>query len=254
MIRTTIFAAIAGILLFAACGDNNKTSNTAKVELNFKADFGGAPLTMFSRAYPYSEGMNVRFQNFLFYVSDVKLIRDDGATQLLSEVELVSFKNVQDDAAANRGITVATADVPAGTYKALQFGIGVAPALNGTQPGDYKPGHPLTDNYWSWALGYIFTKIEGNADLDGDGGFDENAKLTFHIGANELYKVKTFDKNIVVRAGEPLTLPFQVDLRRVLVTPSGNFLDFRAVRQDHTNDMNVARFIMDNLNEAVIAL
>lgn len=237
------------VLLAASCGNDN--NETASVSLDFKARFGAAPLTMFTRAYAYPEGMNVRFQNFLFYVSDVELIREDGSAQKVSEVELISFKNIQDDAAAQKGIQISKSNIPPGNYKGIRFGIGVAPALNGTQPGDYKPGHPLTDNYWSWALGYIFTKIEGNADLDGDGNFNENAKLTFHIGANSLYRTKTFDKNLTVKAGETLRIPFQVDLRRVLITPQNIFLDFRSVRQDHTNDMNVARFIMDNLEQAV---
>ncbi len=250
MMRLLFIATLAAAVSFISCGDK-KNSEAAKVDLNFKANFGDAPLAMFTRAYPYPEGLNVRFQNFLFYISDVVLIREDGSEHKLSEVELLGFKNIQDDAAAARGISTSSAEVPAGVYKGLRMGIGIAPALNGTQPGDYKPGHPLTDNYWSWALGYIFTKIEGNADLNGDGNFNENVKLTFHIGANELYKVKSFDKTFTVRAGEALTLPFQVDLRRVLVAPNGNFLDFRSIQQDHTNDMNVARFIMDNLFEAV---
>lgn len=250
MIKKLFLPFTMAVLLFAACGDNNK-GETAQVDLNFQAVYQDTPLTMFTRSYPYLDGMNVKFQNFIFYISDVKLIREDGASHKLSEVELVSFKNIQEDNVAVRGVTVAKADVPAGTYKAVEMGIGIAPALNGTQPGDYKPGHPLTDNYWSWALGYIFTKIEGNADLDGDGNYDENAKLTFHIGANELYRTRTFNKNIVVRSGEPLSIPFEVDLRRVLVNDEGDYLDFQIIRQDHTNDMNVARFIFDNLDAAI---
>lgn len=250
MIRKLLLPVAVLAMLLAGCRDKDK-GETAQVDLNFQAVFGDAPLTMFTRSYPYPGGMNVKFQNFLFYISDVKLIREDGTSHKLSEVEMVAFKDIQEDAAAIAGVSKAKADVPAGTYKAVEMGIGIAPALNGTQPGDYRAGHPLTDNYWSWALGYIFTKVEGNADLDGDGNFDENAKLTFHIGANELYRTRTFEKNIVVRSGEPLSIPFEVDLRRVLVNDEGNYLDFQVIRQDHTNDMNVARFIFDNLDAAI---
>lgn len=247
--KARFFIPVLAIVLAASCGD--KQTVNGLVSLQFKADFGGAPLTMFTRSYAYPGGMNVKFQNFLFYLSDVTLIADDGTEHKLSEVELITFKNIQDDAAAAAGIATIAAKVPPGNYKAVKMGIGIAPNLNGTQPGDYKPGHPLTDNYWSWALGYIFTKIEGNADLNGDGNYDENAKLTFHIGANELYRIKTFNTNFSVEAGKPLAIPFTVDLRRVLVNDAGNFLDFRTTRQDHTNDMNVARFIMDNLEGAI---
>lgn len=240
---------VLAIILAASCGDNK--TDDGSVSLQFKADFGDAPLTMFTRSYAYPEGMNVKFQNFLFYVSDVTLIKEDGTEHALSEVELISFKDIQDYAAAAAGVVTKAAKVPPGNYKAVKMGIGIAPDLNGTQPGDYKPGHPLTDNYWSWALGYIFTKIEGNADLNGDGNYDENAKLTFHIGANSLYRVKTFNTNFSVETGEEVKLPFTLDLRKVLVNDAGNFLDFRVTRQDHTNDMNVAQFIIDNLNAAI---
>lgn len=249
MTNKLLLAAATVVLLFSACRDNN--TETAKVDLNFRANFGDAPLTMFTRSYPYREGMNVKFQNFLFYISDVTLLREDGSEHKLTEVELLSFRNIQDDNAADQGISTASANVPVGNYTGIRMGVGIAPALNGTQPGDYKAGHPLTDNYWSWALGYIFTKIEGNADLDGDGNYDENAKLTFHIGANELYRTRTFSKAIEVKSGQPLSIPFKVDLESVLVKSDGNFLDFRVTRQDHTNDMDVARFIMDNLADAI---
>lgn len=250
--KARILIPVLAVLLAASCGENK--TDEGSVGLQFKAHFGGAPLTMFSRSYAYPDGMNVRFQNFLFYVSDVTLIKEDGSEHPLSEIELISFKDIQDDAAAAAGIATNAAKVPPGNYKAVKMGIGIAPDLNGTQPGDYKPGHPLTDNYWSWALGYIFTKIEGNADLNGDGNFDENAKLTFHIGANTLYRVKTFDTTFSVKTGEELQIPFMVDLRKVLVNDAGNYLDFRVTRQDHTNDMNVARFILDNLEAAILTV
>jgi hypothetical protein len=238
-------------LTIASCNGDKDLEN-APLTLRFRGDFGTEPLTMFSNSYSYPGGMNVRFQNFLFYLSDIHLIKEDGSKQVLSEIALVSFKDVQDNATAAQGVILPEIAVPAGTYKGIGFGVGVAPTLNGSQPGDYKAGHPLTDNYWSWALGYIFTKIEGNADLNGDGNFNENAKLTFHIGANSLYETKRFDKSITVKAGEPLELPFRIDLRRVLVAPEGNYLDFAVTRQDHTNDMAVAGFIMNNLRAAII--
>lgn len=237
-------------LAISSCKGEGDTEK-APLTLRFRGDFGTEPLVMFANAYSYPGGMQVKFQNFLYYISDIHLIKEDGNRQPLAEVALVSFKDVQNQTTASQGVVIPDMEVPAGTYTGIGFGVGVAPSLNGTQPGDYKAGHPLTDNYWSWALGYIFTKIEGNADLNGDGSFDENAKLTFHIGANSLYQIKTLEKPIIVKPGEPIELPLRVDLKRVLVAPEGNYLDFSLIRQDHTNDMMVARFIMENLAEAI---
>jgi hypothetical protein len=248
--KRALFMLMIGLVFLSSCTDDKKTDNT-EVSLQFVPVYGESPLTMFTRSYPYRDGMKVKLQNFLFYVSDITLIANDGTEQLLSEVALVSFKEIQDDAAAARGYLTDKIKIPAGTYKGLRMGIGIAPSLNATQPGDYRAGHPLTDNYWSWALGYIFTKIEGNADLNGDNNYDENAKLTFHIGANALYQTRTFDINLVVADGAHQEIGLTVDLEKVLVDEAGNYLDFRVVRQDHTNDMAVARFIMDNLARSI---
>ena len=37
-----------------------------------------------------------------------------------------------------------------------------------------------------------------------------------------------------------------------MVDEMGEFLNFREVSVDHTNDMEVARFISDNLEQAVV--
>ena len=200
---------------------------------------------MYAREYPYEADMKLKLQLFRFYLSDLALSDDTK----LSDVEIVDFEEIQSEAAAKQGITIRFTNVPAQNYTTIKMGVGITEKLNKTQPGDYAPGHPLTDNYWSWALGYVFTKIEGNADINGDGVF--NDKLTFHIGANELYRTSTFSKNFTVKAGETTKLDFEVDLRKVLVRTDDDFLDFRKVTIDHTNNMQVATFIADNLVNAI---
>ena len=103
-------------------------------------------------------------------------------------------------------------DVPAGQYKAIKLGIGVPEELNATQPGDYTPGHPLSTDYWTAASSYIFTKVEGNADLDGSDEFA--TKLTFHIGGNPRYREIEFEKSITVSPAGALPIAFEVDLKK----------------------------------------
>jgi hypothetical protein len=251
MKKTTLLIALLAVVLASGCDKEEKKSSVA---LNFKGDFGTEALVMFADEYPYYEGMNVKFQLFQFYLSDVVLLkeaREDAEAVELFDVELITFKDIQTAAAAGEGITITSREIPAGEYKGIRFGIGVAPDFNATSPGDYRTDHPLSDNYWSWALGYIFTKIEGNADLDGDGEYTNDGKLTFHIGANELYRESVVFQDIVVPENGTLKLQFKVDLKRVLSTGAANFVDFRQVTQDHTNNMELARFISDNLKAAI---
>ena len=167
----------------------------------------------------------------------------------LLDVELVTFKDVQTLEQANEGVSFLIEQIPVGDYQGIRLVIGLTPELNATQPSDYVAGDPLSDHYWSWALGYVFTKIEGNADLNGDGNFDE--KLTYHIGHNDLAREKTFSGDITLEQGRTADIFFEVDALDVIRNQS-TFIDFRITPQDHTNDMDLARFISDNLFNALI--
>lgn len=231
-----------------SCNDNSasNTDQTGTLELNFKGTFGADPLVMYARQYPYEAGMKIKLQLFRFYLSDLKI----SDKVKISDIQIVDFEKVQSDAVAQQGVTIKIENVPIGDYKEIKFGFGVEEKLNATNPGAYASGHPLSDNYWSWALGYVFTKIEGNADIDGDGTYE--SKLTFHAGGNQLYRNKQWSKDFSVKAGTTTRLNFEVDLRRVLVRTESNFLDFRKVTIDHSNNMEIATFIEDNLANAVV--
>lgn len=239
---------VLGFLMLIGFNSCESETKTTDVNLHFKAFFDGAPLRMYEADYDYMEGMRMRFQLFQFYVSDVALLKADGTEHLL-DVELVTFKDVQTVEQADEGVSFLIENIPIGDYQGIRMVIGLTPELNATQPSNYVAGHPLSDHYWSWALGYVFTKIEGNADLNGDGNFDE--KLTYHIGHNDLAREKTFSGNITLEQGRAADVYFEVDALDV-IRNQNNFIDFRTTPQDHTNDMDLARFISDNLFNALI--
>ncbi|MDZ4705092.1 MAG: MbnP family protein [Saprospiraceae bacterium] len=250
MMKKIFFLAASAALLLAATCRDDEGSLIESIEMNFKSSFGNAPLVMYESAYPYEAGMAVKLQLFQFYLSNISLQREDNSFVLLKDVALISFKDILTPAAAAEGITLNTEGLAAGHYKGIRMGIGVAPNLNSTNPANYTPPHPLDDNYWSAATGYVFIKIEGNADTTGNGQFP--AKLTFHTGANDIYKEKTFQKHIELKEGEPLQLNFSMDLKKVLSKGPDNFLDFRQITQDHSNNPAVYTFIADNLFDALV--
>lgn len=245
-----LFIALA-LFILTSCQDEKNPAEPSSVNLQFKGYFADDLLEMYAQAYPYEGNTDVKFQLFQFYVSDVTLLpADPSAPEVpVLDIGLVSFRDVQSAESAERGVTLQTGEAPAGRYRGIRFGIGVSPALNATQPSDYPPGHPLTDHYWSWATGYVFFKIEGNADTNRDGTFED--KLTFHIGLNDFYREKTFTQPLEVTSGTPATINFTVDLHRVLASSGSDFVDFRQVTQDHTNNRDLARFLADNLQSAI---
>lgn len=236
--------------LFWAASCDKDNENKGQLELNFKGVFGAEPLAMYASTYGYYDNTPVKFQLFQFYLSDIALIRsDNGEAVPVSDVELVSFKDIQTTAAAQQGVSLLQEGIPPGRYKAIRMGLGVSPALNATSPGSYTPPHPLDDHYWSWALGYVFMKIEGNADFDGDGQFSD--KLTFHTGSDPLYRTLEFSKDMEVKEDQPLKLSFTADLKRVMGVSSSNYLDIRTHTQDHTNNPEVYNFLYDNLEMTI---
>lgn len=253
--KNSIFLFGAIFFLLLACTNDNTSDQTeleGDVNLTFNAKFKGQNLLMYDQTYDYKAGMDLRFQLFQFYISHVSLIREmadtvTGGVELV-DIALVSFRDIQTTQAANEGITIPISNIPAGNYKGIRVGIGVADDFNVTQPGDHAAGHPLSDNYWTAAKGYIFTKIEGNADLNDDNDFEQ--PLTFHIGASELYRDKLFITDLNVPANGSLDFNFTLDVNDIFVQGQ-DFLDFRTVNKDHTTDMEVAGFIARNLANAI---
>lgn len=248
MRRIALFLTLLGLL--TGCKEKEKSAGLVDFTVLFNGVFDGYPLRMYEQEYRYEDDVDVRFQLFQFYVSDLSLLRTknkENSSVLLSEIELVSFADIQSADDAAKGLSLSFEGVPAGNYAGLKMGLGVSRDLNATQPGEYTPPHPLDNHYWSWARGYVFTKIEGNADLDGDGVFEE--KLTFHIGENDYYRELVINQAIEVGAGGRISL--EVDLAKVLKSSSGSYLNFREVTQDHTNQPEVASRIADNLPTAI---
>lgn len=234
--------------LFTACktDDDNKFG---ELSLKVTATFDNAPLVNLDQTYTYPDGTPIKFQLFNYYLTDIRLVKENG-DHLLSEVELIQYKDFYTQQEAEEGVKLDFKDIPDGIYTGLRMGLGLSPSLNGTQPGDYAAGHALSNNYWSWALGYVFMKIEGNADLDGDGEFTD--KLTYHVGKDDLYKVLEFNQPIQIENGKAVTTNINVDVLHVMQSDS-DFLDISLVenQQDHTNDEVLYRFLWQNLTTAV---
>jgi len=250
---TALLVVISVIGLTVACSDDESSTPAEDVTATMRiaGTYGDEPLMMFNRTYDYTDDMRFSLQLFQFYVSDVTLLRNEKNSTdsiKLLDIGLVSFENVLSASKADEGLTLNLAKVEAGTYDGISFGVGVSPRMNATQPGDYTPPHPLDDHYWSWARGYVFSKIEGNADLDGDGTMEE--KLTYHIGENSQYRTYTVNAPIDISADDA-EIALAVDFKKVLFDEADNYLNFRESPIDHTNDMDLANFISDNLVRSI---
>ena len=223
---------------------DNNTAEDGAIEVNFIAQFDKQPLTMFADQYDYEGDAKVSFQLFQFYVSSIRLINEDGQPgPEIKDIALINFGDIQDKTKAAEGVNVNIAGVPVGNYSGIQLGIGVNNALNGTTPNEYEAGHPLSGHYWDAASSYIFTKIEGNADLNNDNSFEQ--KLTFHIGGNPRYREVKFDFPMTVESNKSEKVGFIVDVKDIFVGDDGSFIDFGQVTQIHDGTAPLAVEMMD---------
>ncbi len=244
---------LAAVFMWAA--DCRKTDfDSGALEINFKGLFGAEPLMMYADDYPYAGDVRVKWQLFQFFLSDITLTGPDGK-RVIKDADLVSFESVQSASAADEGFTLVIDKIPVGEYTGIEFGLGVSPELNKTKPADHSAREPLGSaaNYWTDASSYIFTKLEGNADLNGDNNFAD-AKLTFHIGGEGGYNTRAFTQNISVEAGQNARVNFTVDLRKAIDDGQGNFINFRETTVNHGGNPEIAVFIQTHLLQNALEL
>lgn len=260
--KKMLFGGISFLLILislAACQDKEEIK-TGGLELVFKGTFGTDPLYMFDRSYDYRDDAKIKWQLFQFFLSDLELVSgEDGLNNhLLSQVESVNFGDIQSESEALEGYKIRFNDIQVGSYSALQFGLGVSPELNATQPNDYDPSEPLAtiSSYWEAASSYIFTKMEGNADLDNDGQFGEDEeKITYHLGADDLFFSRTLPYRIEIQENNTTSVVINVNLRKALENEtSGEYIDFRQTPRDHHKNPDIYNFVIPQLRESAITI
>ncbi|MBV6438847.1 MAG: hypothetical protein DYG98_11920 [Haliscomenobacteraceae bacterium CHB4] len=242
------------LLLFAAasfssCKDNDDTDIKDNFSLTFRATYDGELLEKYKN-YPYGDKV-ILFDKFNTYLSDIALV--NGATEVkLSDIEWVNFTP---DLAPNDKTVEVTYKytVPDGNYTGIKLGYGVSPDLNAKSPADFPTDHPLyvESEYWSGWKSYIFTKVQGEVDLNGDGVTETN--LFYHCGSDPVYNVATTNGNIAVAGTGSLVVEF--DLKK-LFTFNGQLLDLTVTTNQTTShdasNIALGQMVMENFKNATV--
>jgi len=159
--------------------------NFQPVEIQFAGKVGNEEFAC-GQAYDGlgSSGTRLLFSDFRFYVSDVRLIRDDGTLVpilldqdgiwQLEDLALLDFENktqpcVNGTVQTNRSIR---GRVAPGSYVGVRFTLGVPFRRNHGDASVAPPPLSLTGMFWNWQAGYKFLRV--------DTAFDE---LRIHPGS-----------------------------------------------------------------------
>lgn len=182
-------------LLTAACDlslGKKDEGSAGEVTIRFDARVGDQTVECGQFYNVGSTGEEVQFQDMRLYVSNVRLINEDG--------EEVPVELDQDSAwqhenavmldfedATSHCLTQTTAEtnhvvkgrVPNGNYKGLVFDVGLPFELN---HGDAATAEPPLDSagmFWTWASGYKYIKV----DLERPDG----SMWYFHLGSRDCH-------------------------------------------------------------------
>ncbi|MEL7529826.1 MAG: MbnP family protein [Bacteroidota bacterium] len=126
--------------------------------LNLQHKFGNADLMMDS-AYTTQAGYDLKVQRLEYYLSELEIVHDGGQITPVPNTWLLVRAEV-DSAYALGSFNVQS-------IEAINFSVGVDPAVNNADPSAYAAGHPLAPQnpsmHWGWNAGYRFVALEGYA-------------------------------------------------------------------------------------------
>ncbi len=235
---------LLAIFSLTACKKNGETNN-ADLTISFQNQVNGAN---FGLNVPYRNASNVdiQYEIFQFYLSDIMIVNANDEARLVSEIELFKF-----DAT---GFSSIDFRVPLGDYKSISFGIGVKKELNEADPSTYsEEGNPLniTENtYWGWASMYRFIMSEGRYDGDLDGTYE--GTFAYHTGREASYRTYSVSHDFEVNKKGSNTLAFTINLYE-LIDHLENEVDVLTEPYYHggTENEDISTRISDNMVGAI---
>ena len=230
------------------CKDDVVTpTSTGAIEWNIKAKFNEQPFQL-NKIYNYN-GKKVRFSRLSFYVSNISANRKGSLGSIIDiPITMIDFKEIDDSIKASKGFIFNIQGFQAKDMDQFNFGIGVASNLNTKKPKDYLSTNPLSEssNYWDAWNSYIFFKLEGSLDKDGDGQYETG--ITLHAGGDEVYQTMNFFKSFSIKENETTPLSMELDLNKLT-----NGIDMETYNSTHQiGDLPTMKKMMGNFQTALI--
>lgn len=221
MNRNSLLVLLLAFVAFTYTGcDNPPDDETATFLLDVKAMVNDDPFVM-GQTYENVQGYKFNLVTLRFYLSHLTLTKTDGSEVEVKDVEYLRFEN--NHSTNNTQGEQVSETIPAGSYSAMRFAIGVDSILNHSDPSQYPSSHPLsiyTGSHWDWNPGYIFLKIEGNIDTIPNGSSTLDEGFLYHIGLDTLYREVQFDDDFTVAPNETFEYKIKLDVNRLFYNSS----------------------------------
>lgn len=258
-------AIVFALLVVAGCDSNVTQEEHAHVSLYLQPVYNGQTFVT-GQTYDLN-GTAISFSTARLYVSQIALHPETGADVSFEADPVTVPAKSSDGSDITHTVTdrillfkfdageneFELGEAPAGRYTGLKFAAGIEGNDNRIDATQVPAGSPLAkqtdrNNHWSWNSGYIYLRLDGLVDADGDG----TPETTFetHLGSqNFLRTVDLTGADFQLEGGMAQTIHAMFDLHDVL-----GQLDFSdpAQRLCHTMDnMPVANKVASSLSSAV---
>ncbi len=212
------------------------------ISLQVIPDYNGFALVMY-KTYTFN-GKPIQFTRFSFILSK---LCDEPTGDCLYNHSQFDFSNLTDSISALQGHTNSVS-INSISSQIFRIGFGVDSLSNRILPAQQNQSSPLANglNYWDAWNSFIFLKIEGMYDKDGDSIFE--TPFALHTGGSPIYSEKTYNLSNNLINQTSLRLLFSVNVAKVM-----NGVDLNTTTQTHkTGDLPVMTLMMNNFNAAFI--
>jgi len=234
---TWVLAALVTLTLAAAAGWWHRSLQPGTLVLRLHATADDEPLVFnqFSYDNPGGDG-RFHVRDFQFFVSNIRLVSEDGVHEPVESYYLVRFDN------PTVSYEIVLDNVPARDYNQVEFGLGVDAEANGSlrSVGDLDPNGRMA---WSWETGYKFILFEGALQLD-----ERVIPLVYHVGFDENYTPLSFSRDASVEPLSTSVIEFSVDVLQMF---KGRETIDMATLSSVKFDKDDARLIAGNLTRMI---
>ncbi len=233
------------LFLSSKCKQDTPPVQQGAMSINFKPNYNAKPFVI-NKIYNI-DGKNVRFTRLSFLLTETCPKASSSEGSCGSNTFLIDLTTLDDSTKSAKGFTQSLTNLAEGNMSGLQMSLGVAKNLNASKPKDYASSNPLSDGglYWDDWKSYIFTKIEGLMDKDGNGAFETG--ITLHTGGDESFRQIWFPKTFTVDTKGTSTLNFDLNINTLL-----RGIDLSTVNSTHqTGDKPTMLKIMNNLKDGI---
>jgi hypothetical protein len=213
----SFFLIVISQLIVSSCRSNDddiQDKTLGNLQIKFENGFNNLGDIVLNQTTQTSiNGQKHNFSTLKYIISNISLIDENGTEFKYNYNNPDKGAFIIDQAEAKGGIVyVDLTEIPKGNYKKIKFGLGISPTaylLGQDGQGIFWEKAKEEGMTWSWAAGYIFTKLEGkygtpSADTEFMNHTGNMGDTTANGTAN-LYREITLDLPTTARVSKDIT-------------------------------------------------